>query len=112
MTIFVKSPEEWEDLSRYLQYSKGCKWCDGDNLTEWNPFEKAQEVFLLDEPSFVLVIEDENRCYFFGSSEYSLGVTAAEYLAEHCPEPFNNRISIEDILNDSLVSPAGACKAE
>ena len=115
MMVFVKSPDEWKELSEILE-ADGIKWCDGDKLTEWNPFVDSSSVKEMDNPSFVLKAYDFSqggcRCYYYASTGSTSALSVEDFLSEYYPEPFNNKISIEDILNDSLVSPAGACKAE
>lgn len=113
--VFVKSPEEWKEISEALE-ADGIKWVDGDKLTEWNPFVASSNVKEMDNPSFMLEVCDFSqggcRCYYFASTDSTSVLSVEDFLSEYYPETFNNKINIEDILNDSLVSPARACKAE
>ena len=101
--VFVKSPDEWKELSEALE-ADGLEWVDGDELTEWNPFVASRDVKSMDNPSFMLEVCDFSqggrRCYYFASTDSTSELSVEDFLSEHYPETFNNKISIEDILND------------
>ena len=104
--VFVKSPEEWKEISEILE-ADGIKWVDGDKLTEWNPFVDSSTVREMDNPSFVLEVcdfpKDTCRCYYFASTGSTSALSVEDFLSACYPEPFNNKISIEDILKEDLL---------
>lgn len=101
--VFVKSPDEWKELSEILE-ADGIKWVDGDKLTEWNPFVDSDSVRVMGVPSFLLKVcelaRGGTRCYYSALSSSDSELSVENFLSEYYPEPFNNKISIEDILND------------
>lgn len=104
--VFVKSPEEWKEISEALE-ADGIKWTDGDKLTEWNPFVDSESVREMEVSSFVLKVcdfsQDGTRCYYYASSNGASALSVKDFLSKYYPEPFNNKISIENILKEDLL---------
>lgn len=102
-SVFVRSREEWESISQAFE-DAGYIWCDGDKLTEWNPYDENESLSSGIVSFFIFDFreDDHKYCSYYISEDGHFlsgeGMPVIDAIEMIRPETFNNEIRLEDLL--------------